>query len=648
MLNMMNLLSEIIEYERSKDEELDARCRQNEERIAMETAIKLKAIEAENEAIMAWFEQGEVEVLLDKVEHIEKPQAKETARITKALPENRVKVSIPQFASFIERGCSFKASVLSGTTKDSFVSSNIVALDVDNKESYTTIDEFMNLTTEAQLKPFMLYETFSSKPEHERFRVLYRFNVTITDAEEMEKLYNYVWNLFPTVDLDYSVDHSKILYGGKRVAFHNNSINEVPDLSNVSLIRKSVTKAQPKQRQVISEKHITPEQIKANLEALRPQFEGQVMNAKEMNENIKLTDLLNVSLGERFRCVLPNHDDMHPSARIIEDKDNSNEQVYMCTCHATGNRVIGIYAKIFGVSNTTAFKEMSDILGTSRSSEYQRKAKDHIDTLYDNYDELMDPEVARALNNKHLTAAYLLFLRVARTKAISPVSNNENDIAIHVSNEYLTNQMIREGIPGAKDISRKMAEMCRLGLLKKLTDEEIKPESLKKSKEVGKYNHVDYYCILDLTQERIDFIKDMLAHDKAVGYRQYGTNAQRRINACGYTHIRQNVNVQGYSKKTDTLVLKAVESLIESGVRYFSEDDINKEMRRKNHKINKKDAQLKILNFLPDIVEGLDLNRIRVNKKTRKQYSIGKNYKSNSIVYTVDSSGFLDDLEEIL
>mgnify|MGYP007002657065 FL=1 len=140
----------------------------------------------------------------------------------------------------------------------------------------------------------------------------------------------------------------------------------------------------------------------------------------------------------------------------------------------------------------------------------------------------------------------------------------------------------------------------------------------------------------------------MLAHDKAVGYRQYGTNAQRRINACGYTHIRQNVNVQGYSKKTDTLVLKTVESLIESGVRYFSEDDINKEMRRKNHKINKKDAQLKILNFLPDIVEGLDLNRIRVNKKTRKQYSIGKNYKSNSIVYTVDSSGFLDDLEEIL
>ena len=67
-------------------------------------------------------------------------------RITKALPNNRVKVAIPQFANFIEKGCSFKSSVLKSTTKYSFVSSNIVALDVDNKESYTTIDEFIKLT----------------------------------------------------------------------------------------------------------------------------------------------------------------------------------------------------------------------------------------------------------------------------------------------------------------------------------------------------------------------------------------------------------------------------------------------------------------------------------------------------------------------
>ena len=614
-----------------------------------EMQLRLAQLEAEDEALIAYFESDdEVEVLLDEVEHTSKPQGKEVGRITKALPNNRVKVAIPQFANFIERGCSFKASVLSSTTKDSFISSNIVALDVDNKESYTTIDEFMKLTGKAQLKPFMMYETFSSKAEHQRFRVLYRFSKTITDSEEMEKLYNYVWSLFPTVDLDYSVDHSKILYGGKKVVFFNNETNNMPDLSNVSILKKKTVKAAPKQTTATHTKHITKEEIKANLEALRAKFNGQVMNAKEINENIKLTDLLGVSLGERFRCILPNHDDKNPSARIIEDKNNPKEQVYICTCNASGNRVINIWAKLFNVSNTVAFKEISSILGTLMNSEYQRKAKDFIDTLYDNYDVLMDDEVKRILDKKRLTHIYLLFLRIARSKAVAPISKNENDIAVYVSNEFIKDRMVKEKIAGARDINKKINELCRLGIIKKLTDSEIKPASLAESKKDAKYNHIDYYCILDLTEDRIDFIKYTVAHDKEVGYRQYGTNTQRQINACGHDHIRGNVHTQAYRKKEDQSVIAAVNTLIESGTGYFSEDDVSKLMRQKNHKLVKKAAEQRILDFMPSVVEDLGLKRIRVNKKTRKTFNIDKKYASNSIVYVVSKSNDLEYLIENL
>ena len=614
-----------------------------------EMQLRLAQLESEDEALIAYFESDdEVEVLLDEVEHTSKPQGKEVGRITKALPNNRVKVAIPQFANFIEKGCSFKASVLSSTTKDSFISSNIVALDVDNKESYTTIDEFMKLTGKAQLKPFMMYETFSSKAEHQRFRVLYRFNRTITDSEEMEKLYNYVWSLFPTVDLDYSVDHSKILYGGKKVVFFNNETNDIPDLSNVSILKKKTVKAAPKQTTATHTKHITKEEIKANLEALRAKYEGQVMNAKEINENIKLTDLLGVSLGERFRCILPNHDDKNPSARIIEDKNNPKEQVYICTCNASGNRVINIWAKLFNVSNTVAFKEISSILGTLMNSEYQRKAKDFIDTLYDNYDVLMDDEVKRILDKKRLTHIYLLFLRIARSKAVAPISKNENDIAVYVSNEFIKDRMVKEKIAGARDINKKINELCRLGIIKKLTDSEIKPASLAESKKDAKYNHIDYYCILDLTEDRIDFIKDTVAHDKEVGYRQYGTNTQRQINACGHDHIRGNVHTQAYRKKEDQSVIAAVNTLIESGTGYFSEDDVSKLMRQKNHKLVKKVAEQRILDFMPSVVESLGLKRIRVNKKTRKTFNIDKKYASNSIIYIVSKSEDIEYLENIL
>ena len=139
-----------------------------------------------------------------------------------------------------------------------------------------------------------------------------------------------------------------------------------------------------------------------------------------------------------------------------------------------------------------------------------------------------------------------------------------------------------------------------------------------------------------------------MAHDKEVGYRQYGTNTQRQINACGHDHIRGNVHTQAYRKKEDQSVIAAVNTLIESGTGYFSEDDVSKLMRQKNHKLVKKAAEQRILDFMPSVVEDLGLKRIRVNKKTRKTFNIDKKYASNSIVYVVSKSEDIEYLENNL
>ena len=630
-LNQMNLIDEIAGQTKA--------AQKRKEEAEQEMNVKLAVLEAEDEALMAWLdeiiEETSVEVLLDEVEHTEKPQAKEVGRITKVLPSNRVKVTIPQFANFIERGCSFKASVLTSTTKDSFVSSNIVALDIDNKESYTSIAQFMTQTKAAGLKPFMLYETFSSTSEHERYRVLYRFNRTITDAEEMEKLYNYVWSQFPQVDLDYSVDHSKILYGGKNVIFHNIEVNEMPDLSNVSFIKKkTVQKTAAKETNHTNTKHITKEEVKANLEALRPQFEGQIMNAKDINESIKLTDLLNVSINERFRCILPGHEDKHPSARIIIDKD-SNEQVYICTCSASGNRVIGIWAKLFNISSVQALIDISNILGVSGYSEYQKRAREFLDVLYDNFEVLIDEKIKKYMDYHALTSIYLLLLRMARSKAVKPVSNNKNDIAIYASNNEIASMMKREGFRGYGEVNKKMALLSNSGIIRKLTIKEIDATTLNETK----YNkHTDYYCILDLTDERMEEIKDRIEYLDKIGYRSRGTNAQREINALGYDYVRNNSRTQSYAKREDSEVLRAVASIIKSGAKYFNEDDVNRAIRNRNHRITKKQAEKLILDFLNGLVEPLNLERTRVNKTNRKLHKIDKKYKSNTVIYIVDKN----------
>lgn len=618
---------------------LSAKLRKRQEE--KEIQLRLAQIEAEDEALIVCFESDEVEVLLDKVEHTEKPQAKEAGRITKALPNNRVKVTINDFARFIERGCSFKSSVLTSTTKDSFVSSNIVALDVDNKESYTTIDEFIKLTGEAQLKPFMLYETFSSTEQHQRFRVLYRFDRVITDPDEIDKLYNYVWALFPTVDLDYSVDYSKILYGGKKVVFHNKSVNEVPDLSNVSIIKKKTVKAAPKQKEVKSEKHITPEEVKNNIAKLSALHKNKVINAQWINENIKLTDILEVEEGQRFRCILPSHEDEHPSSRVITDKENPKEQVYICTCESSGSRVISLYAKLFGISNKIAYNQIVSLLGASKTGEYQRKARESIQDLIDNLDYLIDERIMKYLKNSNQVDIYLLLLRIASDKIVKPLTDNEDDIAFFASGSYIKERMELEALSGSSKVRQKLSDLCRIGLIRCIPFNELS-ESAKKATKANapKLNGkttgsiVNHYCILDLTPERIDFIINNLEEAKRLAYRKRGANAQRQINTYGKEYIRENVHVQGYNKKSDKLVIKAVKDLMNSGAKFFSESDINKQIRKKNHKITKKEAELKILDFMPQLIQELDLERIRVNKKTRKQYDISrKDYASNSIVY---------------
>ena len=71
-------------------------------------------------------------------------------------------------------------------------------------------------------------------------------------------------------------------------------------------------------------------------------------------------------------------------------------------------------------------------------------------------------------------------------------------------------------------------------------------------------------------------------------------------------------------------------------------------MRQKNHKLVKKVAEQRILDFMPSVVEDLGLKRIRVNKKTRKTFNIDKKYASNSIIYIVSKSEDIEYLENIL
>jgi hypothetical protein len=122
--------------------------------------------------------------------------------------------------------------------------------------------------------------------------------------------------------------------------------------------------------------------------------------------------------------------------------------------------------------------------------------------------------------------------------------------------------------------------------------------------------------------------------DNAV--RQKGNGVNRRVNVFGAEEVSNNINVQStintdkLNKTRTKLETVMTELIIDNGL--FSEDELIKAYRTKSH-IKKADAEQIVLDFIPLFLsEGL-VQRIRVNKTTRKEHSIPSKYSSNSFIY---------------
>lgn len=596
--------------------------------------------------------QNEVEVLLDTVAYDEKPQGSAIAGIVNRLPQNKVTVTLNDLADAVVNGQSWKASVLSDTSNASFVSSSLVALDIDNKESYTSIDEFIAMDSKYQ--PCFIYETFSSTKEHERFRVVYAFDNVIDDYSTMVALYNEVKAQYPTVDIDDSVDPGKILFGGKKLRLFNNCINEVPELTVVPL---EVLKAE---RKAISSKVITESieigemDVFFNLSEVADKYsdihEIDINESYEwINKNVKMTDALGIEEGARFRCILPDHEDNNPSARIVTYGD---EQAYMCSCEASGYRLITLLSKLLDMSEVRVKTMILDALHISYGSAYQKATERYIADLRRNMDRIMTQDLKDYLHKRKLYQTYKLIVDFADNHIPYNSFANDNRVVFFMGKRALENAMKQNYVSG--NAGKKLIALCELGLLRKLTDSELKDNVLsnadrskkalktKLSKNTGveitELNRVDFYELVDLSPSVVKKAMTIVNTMKDCAVRQRYSNVNRRINAFGAEEVTQHINVQSNvnTKKQDkkrTRLETAINNLIESN-KYFSENDlINAYYATDKKHMTKAKAQQTVLDFVPLFInEGL-IQRVRVNKDTRKQYGISTKYSSNTYVY---------------
>ncbi len=619
---------------------------------AIDTNLRA-AIEAAKE-----MEKIEVEVLLDPVSFDSKPQTTSIVSIVSRLPQNKININLEDLANAVTNGQSWKASVLYGKDDASFVSSSLVALDIDNKESYTSIDEF--LAMDHKYKPCFVYETFSSTKEHEKFRVVYAFKDTVYDFNTMVALYEEVKSQYPGVDIDPSVGPGKVLFGGKSLRYFNNVANGLPEPTDDVLKPTKVFtlgQAQNAATGAAEAEIITEEKVLNNLSMVAEKYadveEIDINDSYEwINENINITDALGIPENVRFRCVLPKHEDNNPSARITTI---GNEQVYFCSCEANGYRLITLLSKLLDKSEVKIKTLILNALNVSYGSVYQKATERYIADVRRNLTKIMTQDLKDHLQRRRLFQTYKLLIDFADAHIPYNSLVDDDRVAFFISKRYLQEEMKQNYIAG--NAGQKLLALCELGLLRKCTDSELKDSVLStaaRNKEmlrqritkdtgikVSELYRIDFYELVDLSPSVVKNAMNIANTMKTNAVRQKGNGVNRRVNILGAEEVTNNINVQSnvntnklnaIKTKLETIIAKLLASNI-----YFSEADLMKAYKATDTKhITREKAQQTVLDFIPLFLAAKFIQRVRINKTTRKQYEISNKYPSNSFVYIAD------------
>lgn len=654
MLNMMNLLNEIIADERSKDEELDARCKQNEEKAAMEKAMMLKAIEDEYEEAIAYFDSLDkserYDVLIDTVSYDNKPQGKQIAEITNRLPHNPQSLSIEQIANLAVSGHSFKASVLSGTSNDSFVSTSLVALDIDNKNSYTSIDGFLSI--DSIYKPCLIYTTYSSTNSCERFRAIYAFDRTIMTYSEAENLYKEVQVQYKDVDIDKSVGPGKILFGGKEIRLLNDHINKTPDailLSDLLTVSFPSSKNNKTETKVsYGNKRMTYEELLQRASALELDIDDtkQVDLSNDfdwINKNVPMNELLDVELNETFKCVI--HNDHNPSAWITTSNADNNEiQLYMCHSCDQNITLIDLLGKMFpDMSKHQIAIDIIESLGFEIFNEYQRDAIVSFTLLRRNLNKMVpvDSVLGKYMKLRNLNGIYDELISIAQNNISQfPMTKDKRVVTFYASEEMIAEQMEYHQRTGYNTVDKKMQALKELGIVRAIPDTEIKKsvlDNLNTNKTVSVGKRVNLYELVPLSENVIAQAEECIQTRKELGVKAETNNIVTRINTFGAERT-QEINVQSdisiisesTDKTYDKMKLAAEKALQISD--YVTEKDIRRSYDPQRRLGAKKIDKL-VQVYIPRLIKEGVIKRTRVNKSTRNMYSIPEKVKSGSFVY---------------
>lgn len=196
-------------------------------------------------------------VLIDKQPFKSKPTPQQIPSINSRIASQSVEVTQQEFANLVgENGQTTVLATMDGKrAKNNMVQQQVVALDFDNTkivdgkkvktegDEYTTVAEIFQDTWVQQNASF-IYSTFNHTKEWHRFRLVMFLDRAMTNNNQVEKMYEWLMDKFPTADKA-NKDSSRLFFGGTEYV-EINFANEL-DTSQVTFKKeKKMSKATTK------------------------------------------------------------------------------------------------------------------------------------------------------------------------------------------------------------------------------------------------------------------------------------------------------------------------------------------------------------------------------------------------------------------
>lgn len=181
---------------------------------------------------------------IDTTSYNSKPTGKEIGTINCRLVKQENKdYTLQEISHALSHGHTIVPAVVEGERKkQNWKQQQIFLVDIDNAEKnksrlsdndYLTPAQAMNICKQNNIKPFLIYHTFSSKPNFLKFRLCFAMNKVITDLSEQFKIISNLINLFGRAA-------DAVCTGGERLYFggcpNDNNISDFNAINDINII----------------------------------------------------------------------------------------------------------------------------------------------------------------------------------------------------------------------------------------------------------------------------------------------------------------------------------------------------------------------------------------------------------------------------